>query len=129
MNTLSTLKLAAKEVSPGAFWWSCGHLGDQIFHTPGAKPWHYAAELSTLSVEYPLCGSTLTHTTDNLFEMCPPKLTDLCLFLYHQSYTILQGPLILPVAFTSCRNLGLNRLPPDRRASTLTTQALQLAYC
>ena len=35
--------------------------------------WHYAAELRTLSVTNPLCGSTLTDTTDNPSEMCPLK--------------------------------------------------------
>ena len=93
----------------------------------GARLWHYAAELRTLSVTYPLCGSALTDTTDNPSEVCPLKLTDFCLFLYHRSYTILQGPFIPPMAFTSCHDRGLNRLPPDGRASTLTTQPLQLA--
>ena len=45
----------------------------------GARLWHYAAELRTLSVTYPLCGSALTITTDNPSEMCPLKLTDFCL--------------------------------------------------
>ena len=93
----------------------------------GARLWHYAAELRTLSVTYPLCGSALTNATENLSEMRPLKLTDVCLFLYHQSYTILRGPLIPPMAFTGCHDRGSNRLPPDRRASTLTTQPLRLA--
>ena len=60
-----------------------GHLGDQSFHAPSSQVfWHYAAELHTLSVTYPLCGSALTDTTDNPPEMCPLKLTDFCLFLY-----------------------------------------------
>ena len=42
----------------------------------GARLWHYAAELRTLSGTYPLCGSALTNTTDILSEMCPLKLTD-----------------------------------------------------
>ena len=50
-------------------------LGDYIFHVPGAKLWHYAAELRTLSVTYPLCGLALTNTTDILAEICPLKLT------------------------------------------------------
>ena len=66
----------------GAFG-GAGHLREQIFHAPGAKLWHYAAELLTLSVTYPLCGLDLTNTTDNPSEMCPLKLTDFCLFLYH----------------------------------------------
>ena len=94
----------------------------------GARHWHYAAELHTLSVTYPLCGLALTNTTDNPSEMCPLKLTYFCWFLYHWSYTILQGPLIPPMAFTSCHNRGSNRLPPDGRASTLTTQPLRLAW-
>ena len=57
-----------------------GHLGDQIFHPPGARLWHYAAELHTLSVTYPLCGLALTDTTDNLSEMCQTKLRDFDLF-------------------------------------------------
>ena len=64
---------------------------------------------------------------DNPSEMCPLKLTDFCLFLYDRSYTILQGPLIPPMAFTSCYDRGSNRLPPYGRASTLTTQPLRLA--
>ena len=50
-----------------------GHLSDQIFHAPRSQAWHYAAELRTLSVTYPLCGSALTDTTDNPSEMCPLK--------------------------------------------------------
>ena len=72
-----------------AFFGGAGHLCDQIFHAPGAKLWHYAAELRTLSVTYPLCGLTLTNTTDNQSEMCPLKLTDICLFCsidHAQSY-------------------------------------------
>ena len=71
-----------------------GHLGDHIFMPLGARLWHYAAELRNLSVTYPLCGSALTDTMNNPSEMCPLKLTDFGLFLYHRSYTILQGPLI-----------------------------------
>ena len=93
----------------------------------GARLWHYAGELRTLSVTYPLCGLALTYTTDILSEMCPLKLPDFFLFLYHRSYTILQGPLIPPMAFTSCRDWDSNRLPPDGIASTLTTQPIRLA--
>ena len=92
----------------------------------GARLWHYAAELRTLSVTYPLCGSALTDTTDNPL-MCPLKLTDFCLFVYHPSYKILQGLLIPPMAFTSHHDQGSNRLPQDGRASTLTTKPLRLA--
>ena len=53
----------------------------------GARLWHYAAELHTLSVTYPLCGLALTNTTDNPSEMCPLKLTDFCLFLYTIDHT------------------------------------------
>ena len=48
-----------------------------------------------------------------LSEMCPLKLTDFCPFLYHQSCTILQGPLIPPMAFISCCDRGSNLQPPD----------------
>ena len=74
------------------------------FH--GAEPWHSASELPSLSMKYLFCGPALTDTMDNLSEMCPHKLTDFCLFLYHQSYTILQGQHILPMAFTSCHDQG-----------------------
>ena len=44
---------------------------------PTAKDWHYAAELRTLSVTYPLCGSALTDTdTDNLPNMFSNNLID-----------------------------------------------------
>ena len=36
-----------------------------------------AAELHTLSIIYPLCGSSLTDATDSLSEMCPDVLTDI----------------------------------------------------
>ena len=107
--------------------YGAGHLGDHIFLAPGAKLWYYAAELYTLSVTYPLCGLALTDTTNNPSEMCQLKLTEYCLFLFHESFTILQGLLIPPMAFTSCHDRGSNRLPPDARASTLTTQPLRLA--
>ena len=61
-------------------------------------------------------------------EMCPLKLTDFCLFLYHRSYTILQGPLIPLMAFTCCHDWSLNLLPPDGRASTRTTRPIRLAF-
>ena len=44
------------------------------------------------------------------------------------SYTILQGPLIPPMAFTICHDWGLNRLPLDWRPSTITTKPTQLAW-
>ena len=62
------------KVPPGCLFGGAGHLSDQIFHVPGAKLWHYAAELHDFSVTYPLCSSALTNTTDNLSEMCPLKL-------------------------------------------------------
>ena len=116
------------KVPPGfIIFGGAGHLIDQIFHAPGAKLWHYAAELCTFSVTYPLCGSTLTNTTDNQPEMCPLKLTDFCLFLYHWSYTIFQGPLIPPHDFHKLSWQGSNLLPPNGRAITLTTQQIRLA--
>ena len=41
----------------------------------GARLLHYAAELRTLSVTYPLCGLALAFTMDNLSE-----ITDLQVF-------------------------------------------------
>ena len=52
-----------------------GFLSDLIFLAPRAIPWHYAVELRTLSVAYPLCGSALTDATDNPSEKYPTKLT------------------------------------------------------
>ena len=59
-----------------------GHLKTQICHDLGAKLWHYAAELHTLSDTYPLCGLALTNTMDDQSEMCPLTLADFCLFHY-----------------------------------------------
>ena len=72
---------------------------------------------SALSQFHILCVARLLPTPS---EMCPLKLTDFCLFLYNRSYTMLQGPLIPPMVFTSCHDWGLNRLPPDGRAITLS---------
>ena len=73
------------KVPPGVPFGGAGHLAVRgpILYTHEAKLWHYAAKLSTLSVTCPLRGSALTDTTDNLSEMCPFKLTDFCLFMYH----------------------------------------------
>ena len=113
-----------------------GHSSDQIFHAPGAKPWHYAAGLRTLSVtNNPFCGSVLTDTTDNLSEKCPIKLTDryiviLRRFLFRsmikpQSYTGSHIPLM---AFTSVHDPGMNFEPQVREhVCTSTTQPIQLA--
>ena len=76
-----TLKVEVKYLR-GAFWRN--QLSAQIFHAPEAKLRHYAAELRTLSVTYPLCGSSaLTSTMDSPSEVCPLKLKEFCLFLYH----------------------------------------------
>ena len=88
---------------------------------------HYSAELHTLSVTYPLCGWAITNTMSNPSEKCPLKLTDFFLFLCHRLYTILEGLLISPMAFTICHDRGSNRVPPDGRASALTTQPLRLS--
>ena len=63
-----------------------------------ARLWHYAVELRTLSAAYFLYGLALTDTTDNPPEMCPLKLTDFCLFLYHRSYIQLIPPMASPIA-------------------------------
>ena len=65
----------------------------------GARLWHYAAELHTLSVTYPLCGLALTKTGDNFSEMCPLKLTDFCLFLSHHPQPFFSF-LVFPSALT-----------------------------
>ena len=68
---------------------------------------------SALSQLHILCVARLiSDTTDNPSEMCPLKLTSFCLFLYHWSYTILQGPLIPPMAFTSCHDRGSELATP-----------------
>ena len=69
----------------GCLFGGAGFLSDQTFLAPEAKLGHYAAELRTLSVTNHLCGLALTNTTDNPSEMCPLKLTEFCLLLYHQS--------------------------------------------
>ena len=102
----------------GALRWSRNH----IFHAPvTTKPWHYAAELCTFSVTYPLCDSAPSDTnTDNPSEMCPTKITDTfssredpC-FLYHIHN--LTGSHISPMAFTIRHDEGTNMLPQDERA-------------
>ena len=86
-RTLTTQPIRLAEANKVKIFWvpfgGASHISDQIFHAPGAKLWHYAVELHTLSVTYPLCGLALTNTTYNLFEMCPLKLTYFCLFLYN----------------------------------------------
>ena len=47
-----------------------------------------------------------------------------CTIIHTQSYNWLYIP---PMAFTSCQDWGSNQLPPDGRASTLTTQPIQFA--
>ena len=56
----------------------------------GARLWHYAAELGTLSVTYPLHGSALNNTTDN-----PSNPTKTYRLLPDFVPLILQGPLII----------------------------------
>ena len=87
-----------------------------------SSSWHYAAVLRTLSVTYPLCGSSLIDTMDNLSEKSPNKLTfssrEEMPVLYYQPYTIFQRPHILPMAFTGYHDPGSNQQPPDERAGT-----------
>ena len=65
----------------GVFQQNLSLTGDQIFHAPGAKLWHCAAELPTISATYPLCASALTDTRDNPSKMCALKLTLLPVFV------------------------------------------------
>ena len=60
------------KVPPGCPFGGAGHLNDHIFHAPGAKLWHYAVELCTLSFTYPLCGLTLT-TPEIICLGCPDQ--------------------------------------------------------
>ena len=88
-RTLTTQPIRLAEANKVKIFWvpfgGASHISDQIFHAPGAKLWHYAVQLRTLSVAYPLCCSALTNTTDNPSETRPLKLTDFCLFLYNLS--------------------------------------------
>ena len=77
------------KVPAGCFFGGADHLADQIFHGPGAKTWHYAAELRTLSVTYLFCVSQLLLT--------PSRIT--CLRSVKENLTemgknILQGKLL-----------------------------------
>ena len=63
----------------GAFRWA-GHLGDHIFHAPWSQALSLCHWACIISVTYPLCGLALTNIMDNLYEMCPPKLTGFCGF-------------------------------------------------
>ena len=61
----------------------------RFFVPLGARLWHYATDLRTLSVTYPMCGSALTNNMDILSEMCPLQLTDFacfCTINHAQSY-------------------------------------------
>ena len=64
-----------------------GHLDCQVFHAPGAKPWHYA-ELRTLSVIYP----QLFLTPWILCLRCAHLNLHTFSCFFHKSCTILQGP-------------------------------------
>ena len=79
----------------------------------GAGLWHYAAELRTLSVTYPLCGSALANTTDNLSELCPLKLPDFSLFFVPLIIHNLTRAVYSPNGFHKLSRPGSNRLPPD----------------
>ena len=57
-----------------------GYLSDELSHVHGAKFWHDAADLCTLSVTYLLWGLALTNTTmENPSEMSAQELTDFVL--------------------------------------------------
>ena len=94
----------------------------------GARLWHYAAELRTLSVTYPLCGSALTDTTDNPSEMCPQKTYRLLPVFVPLIIHNLTRAVYSPNGFHKLSRPGLEPATPDARASTLTTQPLRLAY-
>ena len=99
-----------------------GHLGDQIFHAPGANPWHYAAELSTYSVTYPLCGSALINIRDNQSEMRPIKTYGLWPILVLSIIHNLKGPAYYPN--------GIHKVStPDGRASCLIYSLTDSSKC
>ena len=66
-SILYSLKVKVKYLR-GAFG-GAGHLSDQIFHAPGAKLWHYAAKLRTLSVHF-LCVAWLLLTPRIILLRC-----------------------------------------------------------
>ena len=82
----SILKAEVKYLQ-GAFRWRRFLRGPEFPCLWSQGFWHYAAELRTLSVTYPLCCSALTDNTDNLHEMCPNKLTYFVCFVT----SIIQG--------------------------------------
>ena len=92
---------------------------------PGFKPRHYAAGLGNFSVKCQLCGSALADTLDDPSEKYPTKLTAIhsnpekMPVLYNQSYTILQGLHIPPMAFTSCHDPRSKMRPLSERAGAL----------
>ena len=91
----------------------CGavHLGDQIFHALRVKLF------STMP---------LSHQVYSVWDV-PTKTYKLLPSLYLWSYTLLQGLLIPPMAFTISCGQCSNWLPLDGRASTITTQPIRLA--
>ena len=99
-----------------------GHLSDQIFHAPGAKLWHYATELCTLSVTYPLYGLALTNTTHNPSEMCHLQPVFVNTINHTQSYKCR--------LFTQwfSQDVKTGRASTDGRASTLATSHSDLLW-
>ena len=89
----------------------------------GARLWQHTVELRTPSVINIFEGDQHLVTPWTMFLRCAVLLTlkDYCLFMYHQSYGIMKGLLILPLTFTSY-NQGLNLLPPDVRVKALIIQ-------
>ena len=79
---------------------------------------------SALSQLHIHCVARLLPTPHIICMWCAHKTY---LFLFNPSYTLLQGTHIPPKAFTSCHDRGSNLLPPDGRASTLTTQPIRQA--
>ena len=79
----SSSRLAAKDkgkVPPGCLFGAAGHLSDHIFHAPGAKLWHYAAELfcDEPTKTYRLffaCLCTIHHTQSYKGHLFPQLLS------------------------------------------------------
>ena len=98
---------------------------------PEQSLWYIAAELRTLSVMNPLCGSAPTDTfTDNSVSKCPTKLADILIRrnarFSTNNHTVhnLTGAVYSPNGFHKLSWAGINLLPPNEGAGTKTTHKL-----
>ena len=117
----------------GAFWrnrsikWS-------DFPCPWSQLWHFSSELRTLSATYPLCGSALTHATDNPSEMCPLKLKRLLPVFVPLVIHNLTRAVYSPIGFHKLSWLGLKPATPrwksqhSNHAATPTCSIMRVSY-